>query len=677
MASTAEPWYRLAVRLSQRHILGAKPIQLAYGLALLSLVAVLRPILNSHWLGDDWPNSQTGAWNRWRYGTNSLSRVIQTALNANTAWMSGQGRFFPSAILEANLVFNYLSLEEYKALQFLLAVASLLSCVLLVFLLSRSHTTTLMFSLALAVSIQFRRDFDPHLGFTALVPSTVLKLSLASITLYSAACTRRLRSHTLLGLLGSALYFGAMSTYEHAFVLVVVPLGSILVGYFHSRHRKKALSAVVFLLTPWLLYFWIVFLYLPSRIGEIQKIPRYILGVESNSIWVLLSQLFAPLPLIVFRSSRDLSGNSDSILALVVAIFTFICGFSLIGRLLISQKSHRDSLRVQRSTNAVLAIIGTSLIVLPSLLLALRPGSFEASRFTKFQPDLTYLHIFISQIGMALLLSLIVTPILRFVVARRKTQLLRLTALCYAVVLFLTVSHNYAVAQETRNRELNYESWLALHRDGSLFVEMKSGDSAISQSANFAYETNPGAFYVESGIRLTSIHPLSYLFTVEELECKENATCELPDIRQRIARELTNMLTFDSKRPFSIGADKVPTEGDFVWRSLRPEAIATSRLWIFDLYPVTSRSFIAFTAPLLSDQLELNSGDLLLVKTEVIEEGFDRENLKPSLGGVCLTEKSELRKVSGPGGYPLVMTFWKFPEPARKLNYLTLDFGVC
>ena len=665
------------MRLDQSQISDAKPVRLAYGISFLALIAVLRPILNSHWWGDDWPNSQIGAWNLWRYGENSLDRVLQTAWNGARAWMYGQGRFFPSAALEGNLAFNYLSLEQYKVIQLVVTTGSLLSCVWLIFLLSRSHTSTLVFSFALAVSIQFRRDFDPHLGFTALVPSTVLKLSLASITFYSAACTRRLRSHIPLGLLGSVLYFGAMSTYEHAFILVVVPLGSILVGYLHSRHRKKALSAVVFLITPWLLYFWIVFLYLPSRMGEVQKIPRYVLGVESNSIWVLLSQLFAPLPLIVFRSSRDLSGNSDTILAFVVAIFAFICGFSLMGRLLIRQRSHRDSLCVQRSTNAVLAIIGTSLIVLPSLLLALRPGSFEASRFTKFQPDLTYLHIFISQIGMALLLSLLVTPVLRFVVARRKTQLLRLTALCYAVVLFLTVSHNYAVAQETRNRELNYESWLALHRDGSLFVEMKSGDSAISQSANFAYETNPAAFYVESGIRLTSIHPLLYLFTAEELECKENATCELPEIRPRIARELTNMLTFDSKRSFNIGVDKVPTEGDFVWRSLRPEAIATSRLWIFDLYPVTSRSFIAFTAPLSSDQLELNSGDLLLVKTEVIEEGFDRENLKPSLGGVCLTEKSELRKVSGPGDYPLVMSFWKFPEPVRKLSYLTLDFGVC
>jgi hypothetical protein len=332
-------------------------------------------------------------------------------------------------------------------------------------------------------------------------------------------------------------------------------------------------------------------------------------------------------------------------------------------------------------THVGLWSMGLVMFIVPGVLLAIRPLSFEASRFTTIQPEFTYLHIFISQIGMALILALVAVTALKRLKAPKRGRLIQLGLICYATILMLTISHNYAVAKETRNRELNYESWKALHKDGYLFEIMSDGDGAISRTHNFAYETNPGNFYFQSGIRLTGIFYFvpGYLYSDSEIQCWEERMCELPDLRSRITVQLSNSLVTDSKDKYEKlrSGYGLAEAGDWVQQSLRPERVASSKLWIFDLYPVTSSTFIAFTAPLKSDQIDIDLAELRFVQLTRLMSSGQQESLKPSLAGICLAEDLALSRTVGTADYPLIMTFWKFPIGSGVRSYSELEYGTC
>jgi hypothetical protein len=652
-------------------------VSLGYFAAVVALFASTRPVLSSHWWGDDWPNSQSPYWNVYRYGENSLDRIISSALNAIEGWMYGQGRFFPLAGLEGTLLFNYFSdLESYKQIQFGLMLLVLIVAVWFVYVLSRSHRLAIIFGLVLAVTVQFRRDFDPHLGFSLLVPSMTLKLLLSSILFYFAVTTRQFVRCLACCILGSVLYFAAMSTYEHAFVLLGVPMATMLAGYRLERNIRQTVVALASLMIAWLFYFWIVFVYLRGQVESV--IPRYQLQANEKSVWIFVSQLVAPLPLSVFKGALDLRNNPDWVIAFVTGVFLFLI---LIRVSILRDRSDSNVIAKHRqiSFNWEVGVVGLCLLVLPGLLLALRPLSYEGSRFTTLQPQLTYLHIFISQIGMAILLALIFNKVLNRETPKNICRPRTVFAIIYVTVLILTSSHNYAVARDTRNRELHFESWHALHRDRYLFEEMRDGDGVITQTNNFAYETNPANFYVQSGIRLSGMFYPPYMFSETELTCAKAGECEWPDLRQRIAGQLANGLVADSEEKYEKlrrGAQPLD-KGDWIFQSLQPEKLASSRLWIFDLYPVTAETFIAFSSPLVSDQLEIEPRGLRYVQLARIVTDGKIQRLKPSLAGVCLVEVIEEAKVVGPSRYPLSMTVWKFPDNIRRLSYFDLGWGAC
>jgi len=192
-----------------------KPLKLsvAYGMCCLVLAAVLRPITDSHWLGDDWPNSQQPHWDAWRYGDTSFSRIMSSTWASIEGWMFGQGRLYVFSRLEANLLFYYFpDLNQYKLIQFVGTLLALLVAALFIYLLSRSHRLTMIFILMMAITIQFRRDFDPHLAFSLLVPSMTLKLLLCSIAFYFVARLDLRSARWALSAFASLTYFAAMST---------------------------------------------------------------------------------------------------------------------------------------------------------------------------------------------------------------------------------------------------------------------------------------------------------------------------------------------------------------------------------------------------------------------------------------------------------------------------------
>ena len=655
-------------------------------LALFLVSLQLSPILISSWSGDDWPNSQAPFGQLWRYGEVSLETAVRDALSRAELWATGQGRFYPVAHLQTVLGFTYLrDLNDFKLAQF---GAHVLTATLFLALLLRifRKTEIIVFSaVALAMSIQFRPDFDPHLAFDFLLPGMLSYVFLSSLLSSYAATSPRLPVRFLLQLLSGMVFLIAMSTYEYAFLLSPLPL---LTYFWLARDQGlKGGWLINFpVIVAQLAYAILVFGYLRPRAfpvgGSIASMPgsRYALGVSSETVRVFVAQLFAPVPLQVFNFGIDLQRTSLNVRTLV-SIFGISLALVSIYRVindrtLSSISSHQND--TKRDSNlSRLAIFGFVMLAAPAAMLAIRPDYVNIRGQLPVSPDRTYLGILIGEYGMAVLITL------AFWYMRTRGLFRHLgTALVVSgLMIGLTYVHNLTYGNGTNNRRIDYETWNLLTKKTSLFDYVEERDAFVSATANAAYETNSGTFYANTGIRLSGIALPLHLWGPDELSCKPGLNCALPDMRSRVVRGLNSTLLPNS--------DDL-REKDFSWVLNQPGAMDNANMWQFEIFRLTANTSVAFLVPLTttSDSTVARISELRLfrlVNRESLRDDF--EDLKVSIGSVCLTRKTASGEVIS--GYevsewrlPSDRSEWREPGGTLSSRGMTRDIrmmgaGVC
>lgn len=223
----------------------------------------------------------------------------------------------------------------------------------------------------------------------------------------------------------------------------------------------------------------------------------------------------------------------------------------------------------------------------------------------------------------------------------------------FFVTFFLTYIHNGKVANETRGRDLAYNSWVILTKDSNTFREVKTRDILISNSQNDAYETNAGSFYYNTGIRLT------YLFQTVSIwpninTCKAVDHCNLSDVRKHVIAVYPNL---DRIPPIATSIkDKRP--GDWVAQNLRPGVLSKSTIWDFDIFPMTASTMVAFIAP-YDETKPTATVNFRKLRFVTIASGSHLE-FPPSFANVCLVQDRQGGSASiHKGG--LMLTYWKVP----------------
>lgn len=642
--------------------LSPKFLFLAYLTCCLGLVASTQGVLSSYWNGDDWPNSQSPYWNLWRYGDDSVGRVWKSIVIAHESWLKGQGRFFPLNIAETSFVFHFFrSVQTFKIYQFVLLSISITLFVVLVWLLSRSHRLVILLLVSLSISVQFRRDFDPHLAFAALVPSALSKLFLASILLVLAVRSATSAKRWGLSILGSLTYFAALSTYELTLVLIVVPIMSVFVASRETRRTRHLLTPIFGALLPAIGYVILVFGILRPNANDMTSGlgQRYAIGFTRESILIFLSQSLAAFPLTTFDLQKDLFNPKTLGFGLLLGfLITLIFGY-LLKQLVVRNDTHKERF-------ASLIGLASLMVLVPGIPMAVRVGAAESARFKFVQPELTYLHILASELGAALLIAVLAVPTLRTTYgwSNAKSFLLLVP---FFVIFTVSVSHNQAVSLETQNRKLNYETWKILHRDKVLFSTLQDGDAVVSQTYNDAYEVNAANFFARSGIRLRQMFPPSYLYTPEEIECDKLRTCDLVGPQDRMPQLLVNGLLPDSE-----------ATNDWVWQSVQPGALESLRVFAFDIYAVTPSTMVAFLVPFDDESgLEVASQNLQLALATRIIDGKSVDDIRPSLSGICL-ERVNSKVATYSRTYPMEISYWRLPLDAQEpIGYQSLNFGIC
>jgi Na+-transporting methylmalonyl-CoA/oxaloacetate decarboxylase gamma subunit len=398
-----------------------KDLRFLYLFAGVVFAITVSNVMKSSWSGDDWPNSQTPYWVKWRYGSLTPAHIWYEAQYWNNQWMQGQGRFYPISWIESRFAFSYLrELWQYKLLEAGVLFAAGVLFVLLIYKLSRSHSLALLLLLMMSISIQFRRDFDPHIAFVFMVPSLLAKVFLSSILSYHAARTLKQFKGILISIAAGIVLFVAMSSYEYAFLLFPIVLVSFFMGNLHRREFieptaednrvQSAKAQIAWRLLPivasWIGYAVFVFAFLRTKAAAISG--AYVLSISMKSVPTFFSQLVPPLPLSVFKMS-DITGQTTTwaliISALLVALLGMYFLYALFAKSFTQESfDYLEKSPSRRTLLVVFALIALDLLLSPPFMLSIQPEWWGRANVTH-----SYLGVLIQEFGSALVLSLLLS----------------------------------------------------------------------------------------------------------------------------------------------------------------------------------------------------------------------------------------------------------------------------
>ena len=669
---------------------------------LFALVSV-QFLFNSR-VGDDWPNSNSPNYVAWRYGSLSLNTIWHEIQYWTTAWANGQGRFFPVAVGQAHLTFSIF--QTQKSIRIFYALVFICLCLIWVNVirkLSRNNTLVFYFILTLPICIQFRWDFEPHIGFAQLVIWALIWFGLSVLALLTALDANSKFKQLFFGFAAGVLYFMSLCQYELTFFLFPILICSFLTRYslkelteFKLKHEiSKIMVATLPTIALTMCYLWIVFIHLRPRA---QADGAYVLGFDFlNSSRVFGFHLLSTIPFLssIVKDGFGFPSNGKLTLAAVFMTATFLSLVTL-GRKFLEQKNvyreFQDSR--SRSVGGLMSITALTMIFTPAIMI-----SFQSAWWDKINFGSSYLGIVIAEIGIAILIAQLLTLFHEFTFKRIESLRIRKSAskrrknishtnhqnlltiapkylTVYAVCLLLTFSSNLKMTESTHNRDNISASWQALVESGKLTKELRDADFLLSTTFNDAYEINVAGLYKLSGVRLAQIMYPPYLWG-DYLECTDFVSCPLVDLPIKAKSYLVN----SSRAIFSVGEktrDK-GMEGDWPSTLLESEEIDKSKYYYFNIYMITPKQAVAYLGPLE----ELTTGALVnLRRLKFFTMNLEIENtLNPSFGDFCLENQGDSISVKTEWGKVEVES-WRVPSiNLMKLNLFgdprIIQTGTC
>lgn len=686
-----------------------KRLSLIY-LALISITSLnFASILRSSWTGDDWPNSQTPYWILWRSGNLNPKSVFQEAIFWHNAWAEGQGRFYLFHWIESRFIFAYLrEAWQYKTFQFLTLILAIFLFTLLVHLVSRSSYISLTTLIFLNLTVQFRRDFDPHIAFAAMLPTLLIKVFVASILCYLSALIINKWKALILAFLASTIYFTAMATYEFSFLLFPVLLFCFTIG----QNRKYQLdnkfkitqlfrnlfsTQFVLIFISWICYAYLVFGYLRPKATGISG--SYVLGIGVDSIKVFASQIFVGLPAIALRpvDFRQIGSN------LYVPMLLFICMFTILKYLIQNLSkivifNNAENSIDKKESRTYLYLISFCLVVSPGMIMSLQPTWWN--RASLFH---SYLGVMICEFGTALFIALIFSRKLenisthfrtdskneKFVRGKKKvinkysqklllnSSTIRLNQGVWLVctLLFLNASHNILVAEENKGRNFQYDAWDALTAQKNIFEGVKNRDIFISNNQDDAYETNAGKFFYNSGIRLSYLFKTNIIYP-EKISCIDESGCDLLPVKEIAIQRLGNLVR--SGAGTKTWGDFDNESVDWVESNRVPGVLNNSKVWAFDMFLISQSTYISYLAPFVENR-KIPTLDFSKIRFFTVENSI-KPLLSPSVNGFCFNLKTQYLSNNG-----LVVKVWELPkldinsntELSKELPFSTIEVGLC
>jgi hypothetical protein len=622
---------------------------------LLIITLSIQFLFNSR-VGDDWPNSNTPSYIAWRYGKITLTTLWNEMSYWIAAWANGQGRFFPMAVIQTQLVFTFFrtqaSVRIFYALVFIVFA---LIWVSLIRRISKNPLTGTYFLIVLSFTIQFRRDFEPHIGFAQLLIWSSIWLALSAHSLITALEASSNKSKAFYSSLAGILFFIGVCQYELTFLMLpMFPLIAVLNLRLRGQTTFRDLHAIRFILrflAPILAaafaYAAIVFGYLRPKANPD---GAYVTGFDLlNSSRAFGIQFIAAFPTMGHKFSETFKLPTNFTYVILVALATF-CFYLVLRQLIRLKQAIKIEEHLDRQSSqfkhSVLFLLGLYFICVPSLMISLQPAWWSRLEFGS-----TYLGVLFGELGIAIAVASILTSvdekrILRLLSNQKKKMkhiyresTFATSTMFKAIVVllvFTTLLSNFRMIEGTKNRDNLSAAWAGITDEKTFFQDLNDRDFLFSTTFNDAYEINVANIYVRTGIRLAQVFYPPFVWS-DFLECQQYDSCKLENIREKSAATLVN----HSRGEYAIAklTRQKGFEGD--WPSIlsKPRALASSSFWYFNIFMMTQSTALAYLVPMVDDpENALSIPSKAIVYTMVMD---DSPVITPAFMGICLKPSTD------------------------------------
>jgi len=635
---------------------------------IITLVLAVQFQFNSR-VGDDWPNSNSVTYVFWRYGEITATTLWNEISYWIAAWANGQGRFFPAAVIQAQLLFAFFETQNSIRIVYSLTFVSfILLWVSLIKRVSQNPATGTYFLIGLSFTIQFRRDFEPHIGFAQLVVWAAIWSCLSAHMLISALSSNSNTKRKAYSISAGIFFFVSLCQYELSFFLLpifyIITKTNICIAKSEDSEEKNSLShkfkSLIPIATATFFYLLIVFGYLRRKATPDGS---YVAGFDwVKSPKAFLIQAYASLPTTGHSliDTFKLPVNNFYLFIVLIMIAVFSLTFNRLLKVRNFINASQQSMFVAKYLYYQLLLFGICLISVPSIMIALQPSWWGRLNFGG-----TYLGIVFGELGFALIFA----ATLSYIEQKRRAVLTPKTSaskkkierpsgsvfanfgtfkIIVILLVFTTFLSNFRMIESTKNRDNISASWTALTKDRSFFNSLKDRDFLFSTTFNDAYEINVADVYRKTGIRLGQIFYPPYLWP-DYLECQGTSTdpsvdtnysdCPLVDVRQKSAATLANISRG------TMGVAKLTQQKGFSgdWPSilLKPGALDSSSFWYFNIFMMTETTALAYLIPMDSNPVNSLARPKEVTLYTLISKNSPR--ITPAFMDICLEEKSSNR----------------------------------
>jgi len=622
---------------------------------LLIIVLSIQFLFNSR-VGDDWPNSNTPSYIAWRYGKITLTTLWNEMSYWIAAWANGQGRFFPMAVIQTQLVFTFFRTQT--SVRFFYAAVFIIFALLWVSLIrriSKNPFTASYFLIVLSFTIQFRRDFEPHIGFAQLLIWSAIWLAISAHFLITALEATSNKSKTFYSSLAGLFFFVSVCQYELTFLMLpifplIIVLNLRLRGPLNLRDLgtiRRILRFLIPVLVAAFAYAAIVFGYLRPKANPD---GAYVTGFDLlNSSRVFLIQFIAAFPTMGHKFSETFKLPINSAYVILAGVLTF-CFYIVLRQLIQLKQASKIEEQLDKQSSLFkqisLTLIGLYFICVPSLMISLQPAWWSRLEFGS-----TYLGVLFGELGIAIVVASLLTRVDEKRMLSLLPNLKKKNKGIYGesafatsgmfktvviILVFTTLLSNFRMIESTKNRDNLSASWAAITDEKTFFQDLNDRDFLFSTTFNDAYEINVANIYVRTGIRLGQVFYPPFVWS-DYLECQQYESCPLDNIREKSAATLVN----HARGEYAIAklTRQKGFEGD--WPSIlsKPGALASSSFWYFNIFMMTQSTALAYLVPMVDDpQNALSIPSKAIVYTMVLD---DSPVITPAFMGICLKPSTD------------------------------------
>ena len=642
---------------------------------LLIIILSIQFFFNSR-VGDDWPNSNTPSYIAWRYGKITLTTLWNEMSYWIAAWANGQGRFFPMAVIQTQLVFTFFQTQtSVRVFYDAVLITFALLWVSLIRRISKNPFTASYFLIVLSFTIQFRRDFEPHIGFAQLLIWSAIWLALSAHFLITALEATSNKSKTFYSSLAGLFFFVSVCQYELTFLMLpIFPLIALLNlrlrGPLNLRDLGVIRSILRFLipvLAAAFAYAAIVFGYLRPKANPD---GAYVTGFDLlNSSRVFGIQFIAAFPTMGHKFSETFKLPTNHAYGILAGVATF-CFYIVLKQLIQLKQASKIEEQLDKQSSLFkqtsLFLLGLYFVCVPSLMISLQPAWWSRLEFGS-----TYLGVLFGELGIAIAVASLLTrndekKILSLLpnIKKKNKGIYRestfatsgMFKIVVIILVFTTLLSNFRMIEGTKNRDNLSASWAAITDEKTFFQDLNDRDFLFSTTFNDAYEINVANLYVRTGIRLGQVFYPPFVWP-DYLECQQYETCKLDNIREKSAATLVN----HARGVYAVAqlTRQKGFEGD--WPSIlsKPGALASSSFWYFNIFMMTQSIALAYLVPMVDDpQNALSIPSKAIVYTMVLD---DSPVITPAFMGICLKPSADPDKAPKfVGGVKILK--WELPS---------------